>query len=97
MLLILGTLLVTFPAFYARARAEERLLRGQFGSDYERYMDEVPMLVPGLRRGRGRVVQVLWRRVSKEWRGGGLSPALIALTGLGVVHRPAHGLSMLER
>lgn len=48
-ILLIGTLVVTLPAFYARARAEERLLRGQFGSDYERYMDEVPMLVPGLR------------------------------------------------
>ena len=48
-LLFVGTLLVTFPAFYARARAEERLLREQFGAEYDRYMDDVPMLVPGLR------------------------------------------------
>lgn len=48
-LLIIGTLLVTFPAFFARTRAEERLLREQFGSEYDRYMNEVPMLVPGLR------------------------------------------------
>ena len=47
--LSVGTLLVTIPAFYARARAEERLLREQFGSEYGRYVDEVPMLVPGLR------------------------------------------------
>ena len=47
--LLIGTLFVTLPAFYARARAEEKLLREQFGSDYEAYMDEVPMLVPGLR------------------------------------------------
>jgi protein-S-isoprenylcysteine O-methyltransferase Ste14 len=45
-LLILGTLLVTFPAFYARARAEERLLREQFGGEYDRYAKEVGMLVP---------------------------------------------------
>jgi protein-S-isoprenylcysteine O-methyltransferase Ste14 len=45
-LLILGTLLVTFPAFYARARAEEQLLREQFGGEYDRYAKEVGMLVP---------------------------------------------------
>ena len=45
-LLIFGTLLVTFPAFYARARAEERLLREQFGDEYVRYAKEVGMLVP---------------------------------------------------
>ena len=49
MLLTVGTLFVTIPAFVARARAEERLLREQFGADYDRYVDEVPMLVPGLR------------------------------------------------
>lgn len=47
-LLSAGTLLVTFPAFYARARAEERLLREQFGADYDRYANEVGMLVPFL-------------------------------------------------
>jgi protein-S-isoprenylcysteine O-methyltransferase Ste14 len=46
LLLIAGTLLVTYPAFYARARAEERLLRGRFGAEYEKYVQEVPMLVP---------------------------------------------------
>lgn len=49
MLLTLGTLFVTIPAFVARACAEERLLREQFGAAYDRYVDEVPMLVPGLR------------------------------------------------
>lgn len=44
-----GTLLVTFPVFVMRARAEERLLRQELGPDYERYAREVPMLVPGLR------------------------------------------------
>jgi protein-S-isoprenylcysteine O-methyltransferase Ste14 len=46
LLLIAGTLLVTYPAFYLRARAEERLLREQFGAEYETYAREVPMLVP---------------------------------------------------
>lgn len=41
-----GTLLVSFPAFYLRARAEESLLRERFGAEYERYAREVPMLVP---------------------------------------------------
>jgi protein-S-isoprenylcysteine O-methyltransferase Ste14 len=51
LLLIAGTLLVSYPAFYARARAEERLLRDQFGADYEAYARKVPMLLP---RPRGR-------------------------------------------
>lgn len=46
--LIAGTLLVPYPAFYARARAEERLLRDRFGADYEAYARRVPMLVPRL-------------------------------------------------
>lgn len=46
LLLILGTLLVSYPAFYLRARAEEALLRERFGAEYERYAREVPMLVP---------------------------------------------------
>jgi protein-S-isoprenylcysteine O-methyltransferase Ste14 len=46
LLLIAGTLLVTYPAFYLRARAEEGLLRAQFGAQYEEYAREVPMLVP---------------------------------------------------
>lgn len=50
LLLIGGTLLVSYPAFYARARAEERLLRDQLGGEYDAYTREVPMLVPGLRR-----------------------------------------------
>ena len=45
-LLIAGTLLVSYPAFYVRARAEERLLRDRFGAEYDRYAREVPMLVP---------------------------------------------------
>ena len=48
-LLTAGTLFVSFPTFVIRARAEERLLREQFGADYDRYAQEVPMLVPGLR------------------------------------------------
>ena len=46
LLLILGTLLVSYPAFYLRARAEESLLRERFGAAYEEYAREVPMLVP---------------------------------------------------
>lgn len=51
LLLIAGTLMVTFPAFYARARSEEGLLRERFGDAYDRYMDDVPMLLPGLKAG----------------------------------------------
>jgi protein-S-isoprenylcysteine O-methyltransferase Ste14 len=47
-LLIAGTLLLSFPAFYLRARAEEALLRERFGAEYEKYAREVPMLVPSL-------------------------------------------------
>ena len=46
LLLIAGTLLVSYPAFYARARAEERLLRDRFGAEYDEYAQEVSMLVP---------------------------------------------------
>jgi len=46
LLLIAGTLLVSYPAFYLRARAEEALLREQLGAEYEAYARDVPMLVP---------------------------------------------------
>ncbi len=46
---IVGTLAVTLPVFVARARTEERLMRDEFGAEYDRYAREVPMLVPGLR------------------------------------------------
>jgi protein-S-isoprenylcysteine O-methyltransferase Ste14 len=49
LVLIAGTLVVTLPAFVARARAEERLLRERFGAEYDRYAADVPMLVPGPR------------------------------------------------
>jgi cytochrome c oxidase subunit II len=45
-LFILGTLLVSFPALYQRAAAEERLLRETLGEAYARYAREVPMLLP---------------------------------------------------
>lgn len=44
--LIAGTLLVTVPALYLRARTEERLLRQRFGPAYDAYSREVGMLVP---------------------------------------------------
>lgn len=50
LVLMAGTLLVTLPSFYLRARSEERLLRSQLGPAYERYAREVPMLVPFARR-----------------------------------------------
>jgi protein-S-isoprenylcysteine O-methyltransferase Ste14 len=46
LLLIAGTLFVAFPAFYVRARTEERLLRERFGAAYDDYAREVGMLVP---------------------------------------------------
>ena len=46
LVLAAGTLLVTFPAFVLRARAEERLLREQFGAAYDEYSRTVGMLVP---------------------------------------------------
>ena len=54
LVLVAGTLFVTIPAFVARARAEELLLREQFGPQYDRYMEEVPMLVPGPRARAGK-------------------------------------------
>jgi protein-S-isoprenylcysteine O-methyltransferase Ste14 len=44
--LIAGTLLVTYPALYLRAKTEERLLRERFGASYDAYAREVGMLVP---------------------------------------------------
>ena len=52
LVLLAGTLLVSFPALYQRATAEERLLRDRLGDAYERYVREVPMLVPLGRRTR---------------------------------------------
>jgi protein-S-isoprenylcysteine O-methyltransferase Ste14 len=49
LLLVVGIALGALPSLYARARAEEALLRERFGAAYGRYADEVPMLVPGLR------------------------------------------------
>ena len=46
LVLIAGTLLVTFPALYLRARTEERLLRERFGATYDAYARDVGMLVP---------------------------------------------------
>jgi protein-S-isoprenylcysteine O-methyltransferase Ste14 len=45
-ILIAGTLLVTYPALYLRAKTEERLLRERFGPAYDAYAREVGMLVP---------------------------------------------------
>jgi protein-S-isoprenylcysteine O-methyltransferase Ste14 len=52
LLLFAGTLLVTLQTFWIRARAEEQLLRGEFGAEYDRYARDVPMLVPGAGRKR---------------------------------------------
>jgi protein-S-isoprenylcysteine O-methyltransferase Ste14 len=46
LLLIAGTLLVTYPALYLRAKTEEGLLRERFGAAYEEYARRVGMLVP---------------------------------------------------
>jgi len=46
LVLIAGTLLVTLPALYLRAKTEERLLRERFGAQYDAYAREVGMLVP---------------------------------------------------
>ncbi len=46
LLLIAGTLLVTYPALFLRAKTEERLLRERFGAAYDAYTREVGMLVP---------------------------------------------------
>ena len=46
LVLLAGTVLVSFPALYQRAAAEETLLREQLGAAYDRYAREVPMLVP---------------------------------------------------
>jgi protein-S-isoprenylcysteine O-methyltransferase Ste14 len=50
LVLIAGTLAGAIPAFCIRARAEERLLRREFGPAYEEYAREVPMLLPSTAR-----------------------------------------------
>jgi protein-S-isoprenylcysteine O-methyltransferase Ste14 len=45
-LLIAGTVLVTYPALYLRAKTEERLLRERFGPAYDAYARQTGMLVP---------------------------------------------------
>jgi len=44
--LIAGTVAITFPALYLRARTEEGLLRKSLGPEYDAYARHVPMLVP---------------------------------------------------
>lgn len=48
LLFIAGTVLVSYPAFVGRARAEEALLRDRFGAAYDAYASEVGMFVPRL-------------------------------------------------
>lgn len=50
--LALGLALLV-PAFYSRARAEERMLTRRFGTAYAAYAARVPMLLPRI-RGAGR-------------------------------------------
>jgi protein-S-isoprenylcysteine O-methyltransferase Ste14 len=48
-ILLWGTLAITLPVLFLRARTEERLLRRELGPAYDQYAREVPMIVPGLR------------------------------------------------
>lgn len=52
LLLITGTLAVAWPALYARAGIEERLLRRELGPAYDEYARGVGMLVPFVGLGR---------------------------------------------
>lgn len=52
LLLVAVTLGASFPAFYLRATAEERLLSGRLGPAYAAYARRVPMLIPFLPRSR---------------------------------------------
>jgi len=49
--LVAGSLVVTFPLLYLRARTEERLLRDELGPRYDAYARDVGMLVPLVGRG----------------------------------------------
>ena len=49
--LVAGSLVVTFPLLYLRARTEERLLRDELGPRYDAYARDVGMLVPFVGRG----------------------------------------------
>lgn len=44
--LIAGSLAITYPLLYLRARTEERMLRDELGPPYDVYAREVGMLVP---------------------------------------------------
>jgi len=48
LVLLAGTLAVTVPGLWLRARAEEELLRSELGEPYDRYARDVPMLVPSI-------------------------------------------------
>ena len=52
----LGTLLATYPLFFLfsvlHLRKEERILMSRFRQSYPSYRQEVPFLIPGLRRRR---------------------------------------------
>ncbi|HEX8938739.1 MAG TPA: isoprenylcysteine carboxylmethyltransferase family protein [Candidatus Limnocylindrales bacterium] len=45
--LMAGGLFLAIPAFVARARLEDTLLRRRFGRDWEAYAERVPLLLPG--------------------------------------------------
>ena len=49
-LFVAGSLLVTVPVLYLRARTEERMLRADLGAAYDEYAREVGMLVPFIGR-----------------------------------------------
>jgi protein-S-isoprenylcysteine O-methyltransferase Ste14 len=45
---LLAAILVFVGGTYIRVRSEERLLRGQFGSEFDEYARRVPALIPGI-------------------------------------------------
>ena len=45
---LLAATLVFLAGTYLRVRTEERLLRGQFGSDFDEYTSRVPAIIPGV-------------------------------------------------
>ena len=61
-LLYLGLIILTFSLFstivwiiiiafyYFLSRHEEKLLLEKFGKEYEQYMEDVPMLIPGIKK-----------------------------------------------
>jgi protein-S-isoprenylcysteine O-methyltransferase Ste14 len=74
-------LLAFFPVVL---RDEKRFLREKFGSEYERWSAQVPLLIPRLSAAGPRESRFEWRRVARnrEWKAGLALLAVLAFLSL---------------